>query len=167
MPAAVSILKIKNILKVSICTFLPNFSNFFLKCIYINKECVSTQSRREWNIIFFLFTFTAYNRTHIHPSHSLTSTLFFLTAVRSVEGLHTELPSRESNSDHLTAARRTTGKITRAEIFKQSMGAVNRVGIGLSYRPTKLHSLAELIPWNRFLGSLKFLKFGLKFQPLP
>jgi hypothetical protein len=36
-----------------------------------------------------------------------------------------------------------------AGIFKQSMGARNR---GLSYR---LHRLAELIPWNRFLGSVK------------
>jgi hypothetical protein len=39
-------------------------------------------------------------------------------------------------------------------IFKQSMGGRNRVGIGLSYRPARLHSLAELVPWNRFLGSL-------------
>jgi hypothetical protein len=39
-----------------------------------------------------------------------------------------------------------------AGFFKQSMGARNRVGIGLSYRPDRL---AELIPWNRFLGSLK------------
>ncbi len=42
-----------------------------------------------------------------------------------------------------------------AGIFKQSMGARNRVGIGLSYRPTRLHSLAELVSWNRFLGSFK------------
>jgi hypothetical protein len=43
-----------------------------------------------------------------------------------------------------------------AEIFKLSMGAWNRVGrTGLAYRPAKLHSLAELAPWNRFLGSLK------------
>jgi hypothetical protein len=41
-----------------------------------------------------------------------------------------------------------------AGMFKQSMGARNRVGIGLS-RPAKLHSLAELVPWYRFLGSLK------------
>jgi hypothetical protein len=38
------------------------------------------------------------------------------------------------------------------------MGAKNQVGIGLSYRPTRLHSLAELVPWNRFLGSLKVKK---------
>jgi hypothetical protein len=43
----------------------------------------------------------------------------------------------------------------RAGIFKQSMGARNREGIGLLYRPARLHRLAELISWNRFLGSLK------------
>ncbi len=42
-----------------------------------------------------------------------------------------------------------------AENFKQSMGARYRVGIGLSYRPARLHSLAELFPWNRFLGFVK------------
>ncbi len=42
----------------------------------------------------------------------------------------------------------------RAGIFKQSMGARDRVGIGLSYRPARLHRLAEFIPWNRFLGSI-------------
>jgi hypothetical protein len=42
-----------------------------------------------------------------------------------------------------------------AGIFKQSMGARNRVGIGLLYRPARLHRLAETIPWNRFLGSFK------------
>jgi hypothetical protein len=41
-----------------------------------------------------------------------------------------------------------------AGIFKQSMGARNRVGKGLSYRPAGLHSLAELIHWNRSLGSI-------------
>jgi hypothetical protein len=66
-----------------------------------------------------------------------------------------------------------------AGILKKSMGARNRVGIGLlyrpasagifklsmrdriqvvieiPYRPARLHRLAELSPWNRFLGSLK------------
>jgi hypothetical protein len=46
-------------------------------------------------------------------------------------------------------------------IFKQSMGARNRVGIGLSYRHARLHSLAELVSWYRFLGSFKVKKFGL------
>ncbi len=40
-------------------------------------------------------------------------------------------------------------------------GARNRVGIGLSYRPARLHRLVESIPWNQFLGSLNVYKFGL------
>jgi hypothetical protein len=31
----------------------------------------------------------------------------------------------------------------------------NRIGKGLSYQPARLHRLAESIPCNRFLGSLK------------
>ncbi len=42
-----------------------------------------------------------------------------------------------------------------AGILKQSMETRNRVEIALSYRPARLHSLAELVPWNRFSGSLK------------
>jgi hypothetical protein len=32
-------------------------------------------------------------------------------------------------------------------------GLGSQVGIGLLYRPARLHRLAELIPWNWFLGS--------------
>jgi hypothetical protein len=45
--------------------------------------------------------------------------------------------------------------VASAVMVKQSVGARNRVGIGFSCRPTRLHRLDELIPWNRFLGSLK------------
>jgi hypothetical protein len=38
---------------------------------------------------------------------------------------------------------------------KKSVWVRNRVGIGLSYQPARLHSLAELVPWNRFWGSIK------------
>jgi hypothetical protein len=48
-----------------------------------------------------------------------------------------------------------------AGIFKKSLGASNRLGIGLWYRPSRLHRLAEFNPWNRFLVSLKVYKFGL------
>jgi hypothetical protein len=43
----------------------------------------------------------------------------------------------------------------RAGIFKESIGARNRGGIEFSYRPARLHRLAEFIPWNRFLDSIK------------
>jgi hypothetical protein len=38
------------------------------------------------------------------------------------------------------------GSGSSAGIFRQSMGARNRVGIGLSHRPARLHRLAESIP---------------------
>ncbi len=44
---------------------------------------------------------------------------------------------------------------TLAGIFKKSMGARNRVGIGLTYRQARLNRLAELILWNQFPGSIK------------
>ncbi len=47
------------------------------------------------------------------------------------------------------------GQLSSAGLFKQSIGAKNRIGIELSYRPARLHRLAELIPWNRFSGSFK------------
>ncbi len=43
--------------------------------------------------------------------------------------------------------------------------ARNRVGIGLSYRPARLHSQAELVPWNRFLSSLSFKIRAQTTQP--
>jgi hypothetical protein len=41
-----------------------------------------------------------------------------------------------------------------AGILELSRGARNRVGIGLLYRPARLQTLVESIPWNQFLGSL-------------
>jgi hypothetical protein len=45
------------------------------------------------------------------------------------------------------------------------MGARNRVEIGLSYQPARLHRLAEFIPWNRFPGSINVSKYALWFFP--
>jgi hypothetical protein len=42
----------------------------------------------------------------------------------------------------------------RAGIFKKSMGAMHRGGIGFSYRPARLHRLAEFIPWNQCWGPI-------------
>ncbi len=47
-----------------------------------------------------------------------------------------------------------------AGIYKQSMGARNRVGIG--YRPARLHRLAEFIPWK--LESIPGLYKRLKIR---
>ncbi len=50
----------------------------------------------------------------------------------------------------------------RAGILEHSTGNRNRLGIGWPYRPARLHRLAELIPWNRFLCSLKVKKYRLR-----
>jgi hypothetical protein len=42
----------------------------------------------------------------------------------------------------------------RAGLFKHSVGARNQGEIGFSYRPARLHWLAELMSRNRFLSSL-------------
>jgi hypothetical protein len=43
----------------------------------------------------------------------------------------------------------------KAGIFKKSMGARHRGGIGFSYRPAMgLHRLAEFIPWHQFRGPI-------------
>jgi hypothetical protein len=39
--------------------------------------------------------------------------------------------------------------------FVNYLWGLGTVRIVLSYRPAWLHKLAELIPWHRFLGSLK------------
>jgi hypothetical protein len=49
----------------------------------------------------------------------------------------------------------TSNVMASAGIFKQSMGARNRVGIELSYRAASLQRLAEWIPWNWAPISLK------------
>ncbi len=49
-----------------------------------------------------------------------------------------------------------------AGIQEQSTWARNRVGIGLSYRPARLHGLAESIP-----GLLRSLKIPSLFTKLP
>jgi hypothetical protein len=57
-------------------------------------------------------------------------------------------------SDIVACLQYTVSSPYWAGIFKQSTGARHRVGIGLSYRPVRLHRLAEFIPRNRFLGSI-------------
>ncbi len=53
------------------------------------------------------------------------------------------------------------GRKIRAGIFKKSMGARHRGGIGFSYRPARLDRLAEFIPWNQFRGPINIQKYGL------
>ncbi len=56
----------------------------------------------------------------------------------------------------------TVTVLPRGSAVEQSMGAIKRIGIGLSYRPARLLRLAESLPWNQFLGSLKVCKYRLR-----
>jgi hypothetical protein len=62
---------------------------------------------------------------------------------------------RGASSVQRAAARVNYSCTITVGIFEQFMGARNQVGIGFSYRPARLHRLAESIPWNRFLGSIE------------
>jgi hypothetical protein len=75
------------------------------------------------------------------------------------KAIHSTVSSMLSATAEKATARAAEEERASAETFEHSMGARNRVGIGLSwsYRPTRLHSRAGLVPWNRFLGSLKAL----------
>jgi hypothetical protein len=44
---------------------------------------------------------------------------------------------------------------TVLEFLNNLWGLGTEKGIGLSYRPARPRRLAELVPWNRFLGPLK------------
>jgi hypothetical protein len=48
------------------------------------------------------------------------------------------------------------GKVRQIKGCRTGAGVLarNQVGIGLSYRPARLHRLAEFIPWNQSLGSI-------------
>ncbi len=94
-------------------------------------------------------------------SHYLTVQQRFIK--RFLFGRTKRMPSLTNKYDISMAI----GSEACAGILEQSMGARNRVGIGFfSYRPAWLHRLAELIPWNRFLGSLKtFKNSGSVFLP--
>jgi hypothetical protein len=44
------------------------------------------------------------------------------------------------------------------------MGARNRLGIGLTYRPARLHKQAEFVSWNWFLGSINVKNTGSELE---
>ncbi len=62
-----------------------------------------------------------------------------------------------SRSELISTITLTTGNLQRTML--EFLNNLWRLGteqdLMLSYRPARLHRLAELIPWNRFLGSLK------------
>jgi hypothetical protein len=100
------------------------------------EEPIQTTEEKAWH-----------HRCRLFPLHLKMSTLLYLV---------------QPPPPLIQTTNRVNHKVDRVGIFKQSVGDRNRVGIGLSYRSAKLHRLAELIPGNQFLGSLKISKFGLR-----
>jgi hypothetical protein len=94
------------------------------------------------------------------PQHCCFLILQFFAIYRTLHalssGVHTEWRLRISGVGTFLH----DGKIS-AGIFKQSMGARNRVGIGLSYRTARLHSGIGSL--ESILGLLKSLK--IQTQP--
>ncbi len=60
-------------------------------------------------------------------------------------------PPRRAGSNQHGPIKDSFPPLFSAGILEQSLQARNLVGIGLSYWPARLHRLAELVPWNRFL----------------
>ncbi len=89
------------------------------------------------------------------PQHKLSGELFYQNK-KLIAGKYFPVGGNKQNCFH-----RTLGKFHRAGIFKESTGARNRGGRGLSYRPARLHRLAEFIPWNQFRGHRHVKKYGL------
>jgi hypothetical protein len=83
-------------------------------------------------------------------------------------------PNRDClNGDFLPFLRQSRqklgkGSLSCAGIFKQSVGTRKRVGIGLSYRPARLHRLlAEFDSLDSIPGLLKSLKIRALVQSHP
>jgi hypothetical protein len=67
----------------------------------------------------------------------------------------------ESSEPFVTCGHTKVGLKDSAGILEPFMGARKRVGIEFSDRLARLHRLADSIPWNRFLGSIKVLKYRI------
>jgi hypothetical protein len=78
---------------------------------------------------------------------------FHFFFIHSFKGLVSILLQTSETADKLTERMLNSWNI-RAGIFKKSMGARHRGGIGFSYRPARLHRLAEFIPWHQFRGPI-------------
>ncbi len=103
------------------------------------------------HLVFSRISF-AFNEQLSLPTSGLTFTFFFVLFFGAL-GFLRVIQMKKTPSYIVFKGWHPPPLQYRAGIFKQSMGARNQIGIGLSYRPARLHRLAELIPWNRFLGS--------------
>ncbi len=85
-------------------------------------------------------------------TENFASVIFAKGVYTKVDKQKTLLKKFEPRETHFTT---NEGNQTVSVTLVPLWGASNHAGIGLSYRPARLHRLAELISRNRFLGSLK------------
>jgi hypothetical protein len=91
---------------------------------------------------------------YMQPDYFLGKLLCSFRIRREVRQLTSEINPVEIYCD-VTENAAESYIFSSSGIFKHSMGAWNRVRIGLLYRTARVQRLAELLPWNRFVGSLK------------
>ncbi len=116
-------------------------------CVRQKQLCVAALK----NVVFF-------NNFNSLRENGNVSTIFAKTKFRKVSSngnRHFRFNPSTYLMRHSTIFNLVNLSQYRAGIFKKSMGARHRVRIGLSYRPARLHRLAELMPRHRFLGSIK------------
>ncbi len=98
-----------------------------------------TLQSTDFNMYFYSFFFTVLEQSRSETSHPLSSRpLFTYNLVAGGGGVYLHVFSF----------------FLSYRIFKKSMGARNRGGIRLSYRPARLQRLAEFIPWSQQQGPI-------------
>jgi hypothetical protein len=119
-----------------------------LSSILIGIQCTNSESP---------VVYSMYRGGRSRPLHVKSLALWLRGELGSalVPGCVQMIEGYDKENAHPYGRKRPRGRlVARAGIFKEPMGARHRVGIGLLYRPARLHRLAEFIPWNRCLGSI-------------
>jgi hypothetical protein len=113
--------------------------------------------------LFLIALFARFWRHYVNLSHCAASTTFLVRYAWAVCTMfRTRYQTQHSRNCTPNILTITQGS-TSDGIFRQSMGARNRLGIGMLYRPARLHSLAELVLWNRFRAPKKSLKIRAQY----
>jgi hypothetical protein len=157
--------------RVESCIFLTNIIEFQLLNFYLNSSffcsILSQGIKHPWQFFllhslkhFFCFRHVflglavSYKKLFCGRENIWNNWLFRMFRGMKIEANFRNFVlnhSAEENSQFCLLE--GTGN-SELEFFKKSMGARNRGGIALSYRPARLHRLAEFIPWNQFRGPI-------------
>ena len=136
----------------------------FRSCYWLSACNAMTKTRicLQWDVCFKIFAKPIYSTAIYCMVYKEAGYYIFLSHACRETGVAVYFYCYFQNRQSATSKKEPKQQQPQpcAGIFKQSMVARNRVVISLSYRPARRHSLAELVPWNRFLGSLKVKNSG-------